>query len=70
MSFKLAGILFGVGLVALAFAAWWAPRRWPQLWRVLPRERIIGGGIGLLCLVWSAILVRPMLEGSMAHLQG
>lgn len=69
MSFHIAGLLFGAGLIGLAVAAWWAPTRWPQLWRAVPRERIIGGAIGLLCLVWSAILVRPMMEGSFATYQ-
>jgi hypothetical protein len=69
MGFQVAGILFGIGLIGLAVCAWWAPARWPQMWRVVPRERIVGGALGLICLVWSGVLVRPMLEGGMSGCQ-
>lgn len=41
--------------------------RWPRLWRQLPRNRLIGEAIAVICLVWAATHVLPMLEGGMAR---
>lgn len=69
MAYRVGGLLFGVALVAAGVLLWQAPRQWPDAARKLPRERIVGGVLGLLCLLWAAWLAGPMLEGGLAGLR-
>lgn len=62
LSFVFAAILAALGYI-LAFAS----HRQPDLWRTLPRERILGEIITIVCLVWCTVHVLPMLEGDMAR---
>ncbi len=66
MSFALTGSLLGLSLMAAAaFAMLVLPRK-SALWRWLPRERIAGTALMVLCLAWSAYLVAPLLEGGLS----
>ena len=66
MSFALTGSLFSLALIgAGAFAMFALPRK-SELWRRLPRERIAGTVLGVLCLTWSAYLVAPLFEDNLS----
>ena len=69
MTFTLPNLLLSLLLAALTAMIWLAPRRWPDIWRRLPRERVIGEVIAVVCLVWSAYYVLPMLEGRLMRYQ-
>lgn len=66
MSFRLAGSLFGAALLAMGTATALLLPRWPAAGKVLPRERIVGAMLGVLCLIWSAHEAAPLLEESLA----
>ena len=69
MSFRLAGTLFALALLVGGAALVVASARAPELWKRLPRERVVGGALGLMALLWSAWLVEPLLEGGLASLR-
>ena len=60
-----AGILLGIVLIAGAILAFTQLPKYPDTWRKLPRERVIGFIIGLGCLNWTVNLVQFLLEGGM-----
>ncbi len=68
MSFTITGGLFGAGLVLAAGLLGIVPARKPDLWRTVPRDRVAGAVIGVLCLVWSALLVQPLLQDALPGL--
>jgi len=67
VSYTVSNLLFCclLGAGAATFAV--GVRRWPDLWRVLPRQRVLGEALGVVCLVWSVYHVLPMLEGGLAR---
>lgn len=69
MAFLSAGVGFGLLLIAAAVGSFYLLPRRPELWRSLPRERLAGSVLGLGCLVWSAVLVSPLLEGELGRLR-
>jgi hypothetical protein len=65
LPFSLAAILFGLAQIATAvFFIVTLPKQ-DDLWKRVPRERIVGGIVGVICLIWSASLAAPLLEGSL-----
>lgn len=62
IAFGLILLLAAVGVLALL------PAR-QDLWRVIPRDRQVGIILGAGCLIWSVMLVSPLLEGPLARLQ-
>jgi hypothetical protein len=70
MPFPLAAILFGVvQITAAVFFIVMLPRK-AELWKRVPRERIVGGILGATCLIWAACLAAPLLEGSLERFRG
>lgn len=67
MVFTIPSLLFSLLLAALAYVFGFRVAQKPDLWRALPRERYLGEVVGVLCLVWSAAHVIPMLEGDLAR---
>jgi len=65
MPFVVSAPLFAVLLAAGAYTIGCATVRTPDLHRTLPRARLPGEIIGLVCLVWSAYHVCAMLEGDL-----
>jgi hypothetical protein len=57
----IAGIVFGVVLLVAAVAAQWLLPRFPECWRMLPRERVVGLAIGCVAVYWSGRLVLPLV---------
>ncbi|OPZ25769.1 MAG: hypothetical protein BWZ02_02309 [Lentisphaerae bacterium ADurb.BinA184] len=66
MSFAQGSLLYACLLGLAAVGIGYGTRRWPDLWRRLPRERAAGVVVGVVCLAWSAQLALPMLEGGLA----
>ena len=69
MVFTIPSLLFALLLAAIAYDFGFRVAQKPDLWRALPRERYLGEAVGVLCLVWSAVHVIPMLEGDLARFQ-
>ena len=67
MTFTVPSLLFALLLAILAYVFGFTVVRKPDLWRLLPRERYVGEVVGVVCLVWSAAHVIPMLEGDLAR---
>ena len=67
MVFRVSSILFGLALGGGAWLFLFGTVRWPDLHRGLPRERVLGGIVATLCLIWAAYQVLPMLEGGLAR---
>jgi hypothetical protein len=65
MSYRMVTLLFALVLFLAAAVLGYASARWPALARKLPRHQVLGGIVGLVCLVWSGMLVQPMLEGGL-----
>jgi len=65
--FAALSFVFAAILAALGYILGFASHRQPDLWRKLPRERILGEIITVVCLVWCTVHVLPMLEGDMAR---
>ena len=63
MNFTFSTLLFCLVLLVLSAVFAFGTRRWPNLWRTLPRQRILGGIMGFACLAWSAAYAMPMFEG-------
>jgi hypothetical protein len=68
-SFPMVAGIWGAGLLAAGCCCLVVLPRRPQLWKELPRERYVGCFIGWICLVWSASLAMPLLEGGLAGLR-
>ena len=67
MTFTLCSLGLGLFFVASAFTfGIWTVRQ-PELWRRLPRARIPGILVGVICLAWSVALVNQMFEGDMVR---
>ncbi len=64
MSLILAAILGGLAYLVGVMA----PKQ-PELWKKLPRERILGEVLVVVCLVWSMVHIIPMLEGNLVRLR-
>ena len=67
MSFSVTSLIFGLLMAALAVVFGAAAGRRADLWRSLPRERAVGMILGVVCLVWAAYYVLPMLEGGLTR---
>lgn len=69
MMFSLPTLLwaFLLGLLTALFG--WGHQLWPNAWRVLPRNRVLGAVLGLVCLLWSAWHAQFLLEGDLAKYQ-
>ncbi|MFA4945579.1 MAG: hypothetical protein WC789_12870 [Lentisphaeria bacterium] len=65
MTFQAACLVFAALLGGHAVLCAWAVRRWPDLWRQFPRERLVGGLLGALGLAWSAHEATYLLEGGL-----
>lgn len=66
MPFLFLATFFSALLAAAAAGCWFALPHRPELWRQVPRERYAAAVIGLVCLLWTARLAAPMLEGGLA----
>ena len=69
MTFRTAALIFAALLAVQAWVFGDGVRRWPGLWKTLPRQRFPGILIGAVCLIWAGNEVQVMLEGDMARLQ-
>jgi len=69
MVFTLSSLFFAVVLATTAWLFWRGTVRWPAVWCHLPRERVAGEVLGIVCLVWSAHLIAPMFEGDLQRLR-
>jgi hypothetical protein len=69
VTFTAAASIFGAALISCGVYCWRFVPEKPDLWKTLPRERHFGFFIGLACLIWSANLAIPMLEGGLAGLR-
>lgn len=67
--FAFLGSIFGCVLLLAAGFVWLVLPRAPGLWRRIPRERVVGGALGLVCLIWSAKLVSPLFEGGLSRVR-
>lgn len=65
--FWIGASLFGLLLAGFAFLFGAVSTRWPAVCRRLPRERVVGAILGLLCLAWAAMHVWLMLEGGLTR---
>ncbi len=65
--YVLSNLVFCVILAFFAGVFAVALKRWPNLWQSLPRERVAGELIAVVCLVWSAWHAILMLEGGLAR---
>ena len=65
MSFTARALGFAAFLAVAAYTVGVGARRWPDLHRKLPRSRVFGECLGVVCLVWAAYHVCPMLEGGL-----
>ncbi len=66
MPFTMSAALFGLLLALGAYTFGIGVCRWTGLDSRLPRARIAGEILGVVCLIWAAYHVCPMLEGGMA----
>ncbi len=66
-SFTALSFVFAAILAGLAYICGFATVRQPDLWRKLPRERVIGEVIAVISLVWCTVHILPLLEGDMAR---
>ena len=64
MNFNIVLALWGSTLLGVAYCFWRVLPQKKHLWRIIPRERYIGTGLGIACLAWSAIHAHSLLEGS------
>lgn len=62
MPFHYSSLTLAALFAALACTAGWLTTRYPTLWRDLPRHRVAGLILGLICLSWAAQQVNLMLE--------
>jgi hypothetical protein len=60
--FEEAGI-FGIGLILCGTFSFFIMPKKPELFKKIPREKIIGSIFGFVGLWWSARLAEPLLEG-------
>lgn len=65
MPFTVSALLFAVLLAAGAWLFGVGVARWPDLHQRLPRARGAGEVLGIVCLIWAAYHICPMLEGSL-----
>lgn len=68
-SFSLTSALAGFVLIGAAIWVAFSLPKSPDLWRRVPRERYIGSIMGWICLLWSATLVYPILEGKLVAIR-
>lgn len=69
LSFQIMGALFGIGLTVAGGFFLIRLKRYPELWRKLPRERNFGIVIGAVCFAWSAWIAYPLFEGGLTNLR-
>lgn len=67
--FRLATLIFALVFLAAAALFGILLRHRPELYRKLPRHRVLGVILGTLCLAWAAWYALPLLEGGMAKYQ-
>ncbi|NOY81955.1 MAG: hypothetical protein GXP31_13240 [Kiritimatiellaeota bacterium] len=67
VSFTALSLIFAAILAGLAYVFGIATVRQPDLWRKLPRERVVGEVIAVICLVWCTVHILPLLEGNMVR---
>lgn len=69
MTFRIACLAVAAVFAAHAFLLSAAVRKWPELWRTLPRHRGLGALLAGAALVWAAFEAMPLLEGDLARFQ-
>jgi hypothetical protein len=67
MGLKLSSLILGLVFAGLALVFQVLIHRDPELWKRLPRERVLGGVLALVCLAWASGYVLELLEGSLAR---
>jgi hypothetical protein len=70
MGLKLSSLILGLVFAGLALVFQVLIHRDPELWKRLPRERVLGGVLALVCLAWASGYVLELLEGSLARFAG
>jgi len=70
LSFVPSSMLFGLILAALAAGVEIGARRYPDMWKRLPRTKEAGAALALIALVWSSIHACNMLEGGLLKYRG
>jgi len=65
MPFTVSALLFAAFLAAGAYVFGVGVVRWPDLYLRLPRARVSGELLGIVCLAWATYHICPMLEGDL-----
>lgn len=67
MSLPLLASLTGLGLGVMAWVCGDAVKRWPALCSAVPRQRLLGGLLGVVVLSWAAYHGCAMLEDGLSR---
>lgn len=67
MTFLAGTLLWTLILTALTVLLGVGGALWPELWRSLPRNRVAGFALALICLVWSAWHGQQLLEDDLTR---
>lgn len=65
MPFSVSTAVFGGLFMGIAVLFGYGTRRWPRCSTVLPRHRIAGEILGVVCLSWAAYYACGMMEGGL-----
>ena len=65
LNFTFVSLIWGLVLITTAISCLKFLPKNNKLWRIIPRERIIGVALGFICLIFSAYHTYPLLEGNL-----